>query len=352
MTNAAIRDASPGSSVANHAVGTLVALAASLLAASVAAIGPDVLVSVRAVAPELAGRIREARGFQQSAFGQLFVFDRRGHTVYGIDEQQTSMWEIVQIGAEPGRILDPTAFAVAPDGSFVVADAPGNRGRIQIFGPAGNRLGGFLLASSTRPRLTFENVVMNGIGSLQYTGTSILLSQPENGALITEYDLTGRTSRTFGELRATGHEQDADVHLALNSGIPLVTPGGDILFVFQAGVPAFRRYDRAGRLLFERTIQGRDIDRIVEEMPRRWPRSAASGELPLVRPTIRAAAVDGDGRLWVSFVAPFTYVFDVDGDKIRMVQFRGAGLVTPNSLFFGPRGTLLTTPGLYEFKPQ
>jgi len=328
------------------------ALAASLLAASVAAIGADVLLSVRAVPPEIAGRFREARGFQQSAFGQLFVFDRRGHTVYGIDEQQTAIWEIVQIGAEPGRILDPTAFSVAPDGSFVVADAPRGAERIQIFGPAGNRLGGFLLASSTRPRLTFENVVMNGIGSLQYTGTSILLSQPENGALITEYDLTGRTSRTFGELRPTGHEQDADVHLALNSGMPLVTPHGDVLFVFQAGVPAFRRYDRTGRLLFERTIQGREVDPIVDELPRSWPRSAATGELPLVRPTIRAAAVDRDGRLWVSFVAPFTYVFDADGDKIRMVQFRGAGPVTPNSLFFGPRGTLLVTPGLYEFNPE
>jgi len=352
MSNAAIQDAPPGSHVANRAVGTLVALAASLLAASVAAVGPDLLVSVRAVPPEIAGRIREARGFQQSAFGKLFVFDRRGHTVYGIDEQQTSMWEIVQIGAEPGRILDPTAFSVAPDGSFVVADAPGNRERIQIFGPAGNRLGGFLLASSARPRLTFENVVMNGIGSLQYTGTSILLSHPENGALITEYDLTGHTSRSFGELRPTGHEQDPDVHLALNSGIPLISTNGDTLFVFQAGVPAFRRYDHAGRLLFERTIQGRDIDRIVADLPRSWPRSAAAGELPLVRPTIRAAAVDRAGRLWVSFVAPFTYVFDADGDKVRMVEFRGAGLVTPNSLFFGPRGTLLTTPGLYQFNPQ
>ena len=49
---------------------------------------------------------------------------------------------------------------------------------------------------------------------------------------------------------------------------------------------------------------------------------------------------------------PFTYVFDADGDKVRMVQFRGAGPVTPNSLFFGPRGTVLATPGLYEFAPE
>jgi len=75
MSNAAIRDAPPGSYVANHVVGTLVALTALLIAASVAAIGPDVLVSVRAVPPEIAGRIREARGFQPEAhvgIGRLY----------------------------------------------------------------------------------------------------------------------------------------------------------------------------------------------------------------------------------------------------------------------------------------
>jgi hypothetical protein len=192
---------------------------------------------------------------------------------------------------------------------------------------------------------------MNGIGSLQYTGTSILISQPETGALVSEYDLTGRARRSFGELRSTGHEADPDVHLALNSGIPLVAPDGSFFYVFQAGVPLFRKYSHEGRLLFERLIQGREVDPVVAQLPGSWPRDAAHGELPLVSPTIRAAAVDPDGRLWVSFVAGFTYVFDAEGDKVRAVQFRGAGPVSPGSLFFGPRGTLLVTPGLYEFHP-
>ena len=278
------------------------------------------------------------------------MFDRRAHTVYGVDEPQTGLWEIVQIGAEAGRIIDPTAFAVAPDGSFVVADAPGNRGRIQVFTPAGFRITGFMLPGSTRPRLTFENMVMNGIGSLQYTGTTILMSQPETGALVTEYNLSGQTSRSFGALRATGHEADQDVHLALNSGFPLVTPDGEFFFVFQAGLPVLRKFDREGRLLFERQMQGRELDDVIAKLPRTWPRKAGEGELPLVTPTIRAAAVDRDGNLWVSFVAPFTYVFDRDGDRIRTIQFRGAGPVLPNSLFFGRQGQILVTPGLYEFE--
>lgn len=326
-----------------------IVVVAILLAGTAAAIVPDVLTAARSVPPEIAGRFREPRGFQQSASGQYFVFDRRAHTVYGIDAAQASAWQIVQIGAEPGRIIDPTAFAVAADGSFVVADAPGNRGRIQVFSPVGFRIGGFTLPGAARPRITLEGAVLNGIGSLQYTGTSLMLSQPETGALISEYSLTGQTSRSFGALRPTGQEDDPDVHLALNSGIPLVTSTGECYFVFQAGVPAFQKFDAHGKLLFERRMQGREVDEVVAALPGSWPRRAAAGELPLVRPTIRAAAVDGDGNLWVSFVAPFTYVFDPDGDRIRTVRFRGAGAVLPGSLFFSPRGQLLVTPGLYEF---
>ena len=49
---------------------------------------------------------------------------------------------------------------------------------------------------------------------------------------------------------------------------------------------------------------------------------------------------------------PYTYVYDKDGDKIRTVQFHGAGLINPTSLSFAPNGRLLVTPGCYEFDPR
>jgi hypothetical protein len=327
------------------------ACAVILLAARVVAIKPDILRSSSAVAPHVAGRFRDAAGYQQSASGQYFVFDRRAHAVFGLDNERSSSFEIVQIGAEPGRIIDPTAFSVAPDGSFVVADAPGGRERIQVFTPAGFRTGGFLMPGRLKSRVVLGNAVLNGIGSLQFTGTAILLSQPETGALVAEYTLQGGVNRLMGPLRATGHEDDEEVHLALNSGIPLVDPTGGFYFVFQAGAPAFRKYDRRGTLVFERHVTGPEIDPVIAAQPTSWPkRKTSEGELPLVTPTVRTAAVDGAGRLWISFVVPYTYVYDGDGDKIRAVQFRGAGIVSPNSLFFGKNDRLLITPGLYEFQ--
>jgi hypothetical protein len=326
---------------------TRVCFALSLLAL---AIGPDVVRSVDAIPAAVAGRFRDPKGFERSSSGQYFVFDRRSQIVYGVDARGAAAWEIVHIGNEPGRILNPFAFAVAANGSFAVADAPGNQERIQIFSPAGFRVGGFMLAGKPRARVVLDGLVLNGIGSLQYTGTSIFLSQPDAGSLVTEYSLTGALVRSFGALRRTGHEEDPALHAALNIGLPLVDPKGGFFFVFQTGEPMFRKYDGRGRLVFERQIQGREIDDFISRLPSLWPkRDSASGEIPFLAPTVRTAAVDPSGRLWMSFAEPVTYVFDAEGDKIRAVQFRGAGPVSPNHMSFDDKGRMLVTPGLYVF---
>lgn len=308
--------------------------------------------STSAIPAHISGAFLDPLGFQQADNGQYFVFDRRAHAVYTIADGAAK--KIVEVGAEPGRVLDPSAFDIDPsNGTFVIADAPMLQERIQTFTSSGGRIAGFTLPGRELPRITLGNMVLNGIGSLQYTGPSLLINQPERGALITELEITGIPIRTFGELRATGHETERDVHLALNVGLPLVDPTGGYYFVFQAGVPAFRKYDAKGTLLFERHIEGAEMDETIRGLPSRWPqrRTREGDVIPLVPPTVRTATVDRQGRLWVSLMPAFTYVYDQRGDKIRTIQFRGADVVAPNSLFFTKDGRLLVTPGLYEFRP-
>lgn len=310
----------------------------------------DVLKSVSSLPPDIVGLFRDPIGFKQTANGDYYVFDRRGHTVYLVDAKGTQARKLVQIGAEDGRLIEPSAFDVAYNGSFAVADAPNGRERVQIFDAAGVRTGGFILPGRGVTRVVLGSMSLNGVGTLSYDGRSLLMSHTETGWLITQYALDGTPVRSIGQLRKTGHESDRDLHLALNSGIPLVDPKGGFYFVFMAGQPAFRKYDANGVLLFERAIQGREIDPLVAAIPDRWPRRGSS-EQPLVAPMIRTAAVDGSGRLWVSFVIPFAYMFDASGEKIRTLQFRGAGLITPSSVSFNHDGHLLVTPGCYEFAP-
>ena len=310
----------------------------------------ETLEAIGGLPAHVAGRFTDISACAQSATGEYFVFDRRAHAVSAVAPPYDEARVLVQIGAEPGRLLSPSAFDLADDGRFVVADAPGSKARIQIFLTTGASLGGFTLATRDVPTMVFDNFLQSGIGSLAFTGRSIVISQPELGSLVSEYSLDGHASRTFGALRPTGHEQDRDVHLALNTGLPIVNPRGGFYFVFLGGAPMFRKYDAAGALLFERHIEGPELDTYIRTMPNSWPRRRTEeGEVPVVQPAVRAAATDADGNLWVSLTTPFTYVYDGDGDKRRTIQFHAAGVIAPRSFFFTHDRRLLVSPGCYAF---
>lgn len=310
----------------------------------------EVLESIGGLPAHIVGRFRDPIRFVQLASGAYLVLDRRAHTVTRIDRSMETVEQVVEIGFEEGRVLVPSALAVAPNGDFAVADAPNLFERIQFFTSTGLPLGAFFLTTRVAPRLAVGALVLNGVGSLQFTGQSFLVNRPQSDALITELDLQGHPIRHVGTLRPTGHEGDQALHLALNTGLPLIDPTGGTYFVFQGGRPMFRKYDASGNLVFERHIEGPELDADIQTLPTTWPeRSTAVGTFPVVAPLVRTAAVDDQGQLWVSLVSGTTYVYDARGEKVRTVQFRGAGALAPTSLFFTTDGRVLVTPGCFAF---
>jgi len=323
---------------------------AALAVAQPAASRVQRLTAARALPPEIAGRFRDLSNLQQSQHGFYYGFDRRAHAVYRIDAPWKSSRIIVNIGQAKGELLQPSAFDSAAE-QFVVSDAPFGVDRIQVFFEDGTPLGAWQPQIRSLPRVTLGAAVMNGAGSLEFTGTSILLSEPDTGWLVTEYTLDGKPRRHFGQLRATGFERDRDVHVGLNTGFPLVAAGGGVWFVFQAGVPMLRKYDAAGHLVFERHVEGLELDPVIRALPTTWPRKtyAHGRELPLILPNVQAAAIGPDGSIWIAISAGYVYVFDADGDKRAVFELHGAGRIAPVSLAFSKEGRLIVTPGGYEF---
>ncbi len=312
--------------------------------------GVQVLRPTGGVPAHVAGAVKEPYGFCQAPDGDYLVFDRRAHTVWRISPGLDEARAIVTIGQEQGKLYSPSAFDVGPSGTFVVADAPGDQERVQVFDGHGSRLSGFTLPGRATARITLGTSVMNGVSSLQYTGATILINRPEDGALVSEYSASGTPIRSVGTLRATGHERERNLHLALNSGLPLLTRGGDIFFVFFAGEPRFRKYDAKGALRFERLLQGREVDAILAQLPTTWTRRQIAGdELPVVPPSVRTAAVDSLGQLWIALADGTIYVYDADGEKVRALKLEGTGPLLPNSLSLPSPSRLLVAPGLYEF---
>jgi len=288
-------------------------------------------------------------GFVQAKSGEFIVLDRRAHTVYAVNAKKTAVRKVLQVGSEQGNVMQPAALAINAEDVFVIADSPTAYDRIQFFSPKGTYLGGFLQTKDAT-RLVVGPLIVNGVGSMAFTGKTILLNRPEAGALFSEFEMAGAVARHVGTLRPTGQEADRAVHAALNIGLPLVDPTGGFYFVFQTGRPMFRKYDASGALLFERHIEGPELDQSILNLPTMWPRRAeAGGTVPLVLPLVRTAAVDPTGRLWVSLMAPTTYVYDARGEKVRTIQFRAAGIISPGSFFFTSDGRMLVTPGCYEF---
>jgi hypothetical protein len=313
----------------------------------------DVLKATGGLPATIVSQFVDPVGFVESTTGEYLVLDRREHTVYSVDAKKTRVKKVLQVGFEEGRVLQPAAFALSPDDIFAVSDAPSGNERIQYFTMTGTFIGGFYLQSRLSARLVLGPVVLNGVGSMTFTGKTFLVNRPETGALFTEYDNHGAVVRHVGALRPTGHESDRDLHLAMNVGVPLIDPAGGFYFVFQTGRPMFRRYDASGELVYERHIEGVELDDQIRALPTSWPRRTNEpGSLPVVPPLVRTAAVDPGGRLWISLAVPFTYVYDRDGEKTRTVQFYATGAMAPSSLFFAARDRVLVTPGCYEFSTK
>jgi hypothetical protein len=107
--------------------------------------------SVGSLPAHIAAAFEQIAACHVSTSGEYVIFDRRAHAIYTVARGADAPTRIVQIGSEKGRIIMPTAFDSVADGTFVVADAPGDYQRLQCFLPTGAELGGFWLPGRWTP---------------------------------------------------------------------------------------------------------------------------------------------------------------------------------------------------------
>ena len=139
---------------------------AFLVVAPISAIQVEILRSVGGLPPHLVGTFESPVNFLQAASGAYYIFDRRGQAVFTVDSARTRAQKIIEIGGEEGRIIQPSGFDVSRDGRIVVADVPRLQQRIQTFDPQGTRVTGFFLPGQPAARVTIDNLMLNGAGSI------------------------------------------------------------------------------------------------------------------------------------------------------------------------------------------
>ena len=232
---------------------------------------------------------REPLGFQQTDSGQYFVFDRRAHAVFTIAGDAAK--KIVDIGAEPGRVLDPTRLR--PRSRPTAASSSPTRrcgGRASRSSPRTAAASAASRCRSARSRacmLDSARPERHRLDPVHRRHASSSTSR-RAGGLVSELELYGTPDPHLRRRCApTGHEADANVHLALNVG-PAARRSRPAAST-SCSRPASRcsaSTTRRGTLLFERHIEGPEVDEYLRTMPTRWPtRRTEDGDvLPLVPP--------------------------------------------------------------------
>jgi hypothetical protein len=330
-------------------IGCCLAAAVFAATATTAQHRVDVLEPVFALPAHVFARFQQPATIVLTSTGDYLVLDRRAHTVFRVDPSGRVVTPILGIGQEAGRLLRPMAMALSDDDILAVLDAPNNVQRLQYFGSDGTLIGQFYLTILGTPGVVVNDQIVSGASAMAFDGTTFWFTAPARGTLLFQIDTAGTVLRQMGHLRRTGHEADSGLHAVLNAGIPVVDPTGGVFFVFQTGRPLLRKYNTAGVLLFERHIEGPELDPIIARLPDRWA-TPDDGSRPLPALMVRAAAADRQGRLWVVLQTGHVYVYDASGEKIRTLVFGGPSRELTSSLFFTRGGRVLTGPAGYEFE--
>ena len=250
-------------------------------------------------------------------------------------------------------MLEPTAFDLAPDGRL---SSPmrrtGASGCRSSTSPA-TGLTGFTLPGRARRRASASAASRSAASARwRFSADGVALNQPETGALITEYGLAGTPLRSIGALRTTGHEADRQLHLAMNTGIPLPHPAGGYYSSslpgrrFSAATMPAARWCSSGSCRAASSIR---CDAGAEEVAAARPSTAPKSRWSC--PTFRS------GGRRIRRRQPLGGVCDAGHLRIRRPTARksapcssvAAGLVPPHEPLLRRGRRLLVTPGCYEF---
>ena len=316
----------------------------------------ETLQSVAALPPHLVGRFGEPAGFQQAAEGDYFVVDRRGHTVSRIDAAMTAITPLLAIGheARPG----PAAVRVRPRRRGVCrrrrAAAPPSACRCSR--PSGSRVSAFTLSTPIEAaRATRRPGPQRRQRDAPDGQRTVLLNQPDTGRSRQRVRHQGPRAPERGHAASTAHDGDAQL-----------APGVQrracrCRFPAAASTSSSRPASRAsastratGALVFERAIQGRELDALVADRSRRRGRGVRASRRG--HPGRPAAGPGGHGRPTRAVVDQLHRAVHL---RVRRRRREGARRpvsrrwrLAPTSLFFARDGRLLVTPGCYIFRPS
>jgi hypothetical protein len=274
--------------------------------------------------------------------GKYFLTDFEGNRILIVNERMELERDFGRIGSGPGRLFHPGYLDIGPDGTVFVEDA-GNE-RIAKFDQSGNYLG--------------ELRVPPHLGLAVGSQNELYLGDPYEGHLVSVYSSSGQKLRSFGQLKKFSDvygpafsDKDAPYTIAFNR-VRLATDEEGNVYVSFMLTPLIQKYSPNGTLLFERPLEGPELDQLFEAI-QKTKYIATRGDGADARIIALDPVIDpSNGNIMVPLVDGSIYVADREGRKINLLHpvlsSKGGGFFHPFVASLGANGELLVT----QFPPR
>jgi peroxiredoxin len=245
--------------------------------------------------------------------GKYFVSDLKSNRVLVLNEHQQVEREIGGIGSGPGRLLHPNNIGVSNDGELYVYDA------------YNDRIEGFAADGSYKSE--FQTTRFKGFGVTPKG--EIYLGQPEKGSLITVYTGSGKRLRSFGQLKKFSEiygpkfsYKDDLYRLGINRINLAIDKDGNTYVSFMLA-PLIQKYNPEGQLLFERRLEGPEIDHLTRvlltETEDIYVTTSLDGfqeKIIAIDPVIEPET----GNVYAIFIDGSVSIIDPDGNPIDFLR--------------------------------
>lgn len=252
--------------------------------------------------------------YDVTSFGsRYYISDARANRVLVVNDKMQAEKSIGRIGSGPGELIHPGNIGVAGDGTLFVHD--GGNERIERFSVNGDYLGEF-------PVGTYEGF---GVSNAK----EIYLGQPENGSLVTVYSETGERLRSFGKLKKFSEvygrqyaDKDELYRVAVNRVRLFVDRAGNVYVSFMLA-PIIQKYDSTGALLFERRLEGEEIDDLTDILLNNTHfkyLSTSKDGLEARFITLDPVVEPATGNIYVLLPSGLIYVADSEGRKLSLLR--------------------------------
>jgi hypothetical protein len=159
------------------------------------------------------------------------------------------------------------------------------------------------------------------------SNNELYLGQPEEGHIITVYSSSGKKLRSFGQLKKFSEmngtefvDKDEPFKFAINR-VRLSTDSAGNLYVSFTLTPLLQKYSPNGDLLFERRLEGPEIERLKTAVQKRKyitspVEGPADGRIIALDPVIDPTT----GNILVPLVDGSIYVADAEGKRVKFLR--------------------------------